>query len=40
MRGSTAIRRNTVCCALYVRLPDEEIERCKAALDSWEVIPD
>ena len=40
MRGSTAIRRHTVCCALYVRLPDEEIERCKAALDSWEVIPD
>ena len=25
---------------LYVRLPDEEIERRKAALDFWEVIPD
>ncbi|HIC94775.1 MAG TPA: PaaI family thioesterase [Anaerolineae bacterium] len=25
---------------LYVRLPDEEIERRKAALDFWEVVPD
>jgi uncharacterized protein (TIGR00369 family) len=25
---------------LYVRLPDEEIERQRAALDFWEVVPD
>jgi uncharacterized protein (TIGR00369 family) len=25
---------------IYVRLPDEEIERQRAALDFWEVVPD
>jgi uncharacterized protein (TIGR00369 family) len=25
---------------LYIRLPDEEIERQRAALDFWEVVPD
>ena len=25
---------------LYVRLPEEEIERQRAALDFWEVVPD
>lgn len=42
-RGELRLADGTVAVegyGLYVRLPDEEIERRKAALDFWEVIPD
>jgi len=42
-RGELRLADGTVAVeghGLYVRLPDEEIERQRAALDFWEVVPD
>ncbi len=42
-RGELRLADGTVAVegyGLYVRLPDEEIERRRAELDFWEVVPD
>ncbi len=42
-RGELRLADGTVAVeghGVYVRLPDEEIERRRAELDFWEVVPD
>ena len=42
-KGELRLEDGTVAVegyGLYVRLPEEEIERQRAALDFWEVVPD